>query len=97
MPPSCIFRYVNDLEKPAFSVIPELAALREKLTGLGFPVVSMSGSGTSIFCLGEPSAEAASGDDWAAELEAGGEFPWPIRVFKTEFLSRPSTECWYSV
>ena len=44
----------------------------------------MSGSGTSIFCLGEP--DAAHADTWQSKLtEEGGDdpsaaFPWPIKV-----------------
>lgn len=98
-------KYVNDLEPPAFSCIPDLARLKEVLAasvdsdavdggGLGFPVVSMSGSGTSIFCLGEP----ATGEDqatWAARLSEEGRFPWPIRVFKADYLNRQPGE-WYT-
>jgi hypothetical protein len=42
----------------------------------------MSGSGTSIFCLGEPAADYA--DRWQASLleptTATSAFPWPVKV-----------------
>jgi len=86
-------KFVNDLEPPAFACVPDLARLKEKLEkGYGFPVVSMSGSGTSIFCMGQP---ASGGDGWQEELEADESFPWPIKVFRTAFLNRPEGE-WYS-
>ena len=99
-------KYVNDLEPPAFACLPDLKRLKDVLAagpestevgaggGLGFPVVSMSGSGTSIFCFGEP----ATGEDqatWAAKLSEEGRFPWPIKVFKTSFLNRKPGE-WYT-
>lgn len=47
--------YVNDLEQPAFDCLPQLGALKEELKGVdGFDHIMMSGSGTSIFCIGEP-------------------------------------------
>lgn len=47
--------FVNDLEDPAFRCIPELLSLKSELLQVeGFDRVLMSGSGTSIFCLGEP-------------------------------------------
>eukprot|EP00927_Polykrikos_kofoidii_P077710 TRINITY_DN74627_c0_g1_i1.p1 TRINITY_DN74627_c0_g1~~TRINITY_DN74627_c0_g1_i1.p1 ORF type:complete len:530 (-),score=76.10 TRINITY_DN74627_c0_g1_i1:119-1483(-) len=48
--------WINDLEKPAFMVSPELGQLKAFLSGeeWGFKAVLMSGSGSTIFCLGEP-------------------------------------------
>jgi 4-diphosphocytidyl-2-C-methyl-D-erythritol kinase len=47
--------FVNDLELPAFKCVPELHDLKEELKKVeGFKHVMMSGSGTSIFCIGEP-------------------------------------------
>lgn len=46
-------QYFNDLEVPAFQVMPSLAALKEQLQKSGFSTVLMSGSGTSFFCVGE--------------------------------------------
>uniref|UniRef100_A0A7S1XYC6 4-(cytidine 5'-diphospho)-2-C-methyl-D-erythritol kinase n=1 Tax=Phaeomonas parva TaxID=124430 RepID=A0A7S1XYC6_9STRA len=53
-------RLVNDLEQPAFDCIPELGALKEQLgSDFGFDRVMMSGSGTTLFALGNPADEAA--------------------------------------
>lgn len=45
--------YFNDLEIPAFELMPELLELKQKLENSGFTTVLMSGSGSSFFCLGE--------------------------------------------
>ena len=45
--------YVNDLEKPAFEVQPELKILKDNLLQSGFDRVLMTGSGSAFFCLGE--------------------------------------------
>ncbi len=45
----------NDLENPAFRLDPSLKACKEYLASLGFDFVVMSGSGTSFFCVGNPS------------------------------------------
>jgi 4-diphosphocytidyl-2-C-methyl-D-erythritol kinase len=44
--------YFNDLEIPAFKLIPDLLKLKHQLMESGFSDVLMSGSGTSFFCLG---------------------------------------------
>lgn len=49
---NCFF---NDLEVPAFQLMPELAELKSTLQAHGFSEVLMSGSGSSFFCLGEGS------------------------------------------
>lgn len=46
--------YFNDLEAPAFSLLPELADLKLALLNSGFHTVQMSGTGTAFFCLGRP-------------------------------------------
>lgn len=45
--------YFNDLEQPAFDLLPELATLKQKLLSFGFDTVLMSGSGSGFFCLGD--------------------------------------------
>lgn len=45
--------YFNDLEFPAFEVMPELAKLKELLFQAGFSTALMSGSGSSFFCMGD--------------------------------------------
>lgn len=70
--------YINDLEQPAFDCLPQLRALKEELCGVdGFKHVMMSGSGTSIFCIGEPT-------DWDSFVNKFGDF----NIFATEFTSR---------
>jgi len=44
--------YFNDLEEPAFRLMPSLAALKSSLTQAGFQAV-MSGSGSAFFCFGK--------------------------------------------
>ena len=44
--------FLNDLEEPAFEVLPSLRLLKEKLLEQGFQV-SLTGSGTGLLCLGE--------------------------------------------
>lgn len=52
--------YFNDLEVPAFIVMPELKALKENLQLAGYTDVLMSGSGSSFFCIGERENELSS-------------------------------------
>jgi 4-diphosphocytidyl-2-C-methyl-D-erythritol kinase len=47
------FCCINDLEIPAFAIMPELAHLQSRLKSAGFSDVLMSGSGSAFFCLGE--------------------------------------------
>jgi 4-diphosphocytidyl-2-C-methyl-D-erythritol kinase len=79
--------YVNDLEPPAFRCVPELGELKTKLQQVkGFQHVMMSGSGTSIFCIGEP-------DDKDAFLKEFQD-PEQRQVFFSEFISRNEGE-WF--
>lgn len=66
--------YFNDLESPAFSVMPRLAMLKQQLLDAGFSHVLMSGSGSSFFCLGDASPPS---------LE-------DCTVYKTRFINRPA-------
>lgn len=43
----------NDLEAPAFTLMPYLEELKSTLKDAGFEHVVMSGSGTSFFCIGD--------------------------------------------
>ena len=45
--------YFNDLEVPAFQLAPELFSFKQKLLAHGFEQVTMTGSGTAFFCLGQ--------------------------------------------
>ena len=73
--------YINDLEQPAFDCLPELKALKDELLQVeGFDHVMMSGSGTSIFCIGEP----ADKDAFMKEFdERDG-----VSVFNAAFINR---------
>lgn len=53
--------YFNDLETPAFAVLPELTILKSHLQSLGFSEVMMSGSGSAFFCLGNGVPESLPG------------------------------------
>lgn len=50
----------NDLERPAFQLMPTLEALKKQMQQAGNRVL-LSGSGTSLFCLGERSASTFEG------------------------------------
>lgn len=74
--------FVNDLEYPAFKCLPELKELKDELLKVkGFDHVMMSGSGTSIFCLGEPD-DKESFTKRFAKREG-------LKVFFSDFISRP--------
>lgn len=45
--------YFNDLEEPAFALMPALKVMKQRLQASGFTTVLMSGSGTTFFCLGD--------------------------------------------
>lgn len=64
--------YFNDLEQPAFSVMPRLALLKQQLLDAGFSDVLMSGSGSSFFCMGDGAMPPLS----------------RCKVFKAQFLNR---------
>mmetsp|Transcript_42785 Transcript_42785/g.89740 ORF Transcript_42785/g.89740 Transcript_42785/m.89740 type:complete len:370 (-) Transcript_42785:191-1300(-) len=79
--------YINDLEQPAFDCLPQLKALKEELLGVeGFNHVMMSGSGTSIFCIGE----AADKEGFMKEFDSRK----GISVFNSEFINREDG-CWF--
>ena len=83
--------YINDLETPAFAVMPMLQELRDDLARFGFKVVMMSGSGSSIFCLGMPFGEAV--DTWRDELQA----KYDVEIFEEMFCRRYDDErLWYT-
>lgn len=43
----------NTLEQSAFQLVPEIAVVKQQLTAYGFPLVLMSGSGSTLFALGK--------------------------------------------
>jgi 4-diphosphocytidyl-2-C-methyl-D-erythritol kinase len=71
--------YFNDLEKPAFKVLPTLKTLKNTLKNNGFDTVLMSGSGSSFFCLGH------------AQLIDNHDFAFMHKAF---FLNREKNK-WY--
>lgn len=81
--------FINDLESPSFQIMPSLLRLKEKLYNAGFQIVLMSGSGTSIFCLGEPVGFDFSHFQSSFSVENN------VRVFEANFINRPSSESWY--
>ncbi len=46
--------YRNDLELAAMRIEPRLLTFKELLSSSGFHTVSMTGSGSAFFCLGQP-------------------------------------------
>lgn len=79
--------YINDLEQPAFDCLPELKALKDELLQVkGFDHVMMSGSGTSIFCIGE----ADDKDAFIKEFDSRT----GVSVFNAEFINRKEG-CWF--
>ena len=45
--------FYNDLEAPAFHLVPRLKEIKEKLLDSGFSQVVLCGSGTALFCVGD--------------------------------------------
>lgn len=80
--------YVNDLEPPALSLLPRLDDIKAELRSRGWKVAMMSGSGTSVFCLGPP--------DGAPPLE-GWDEGLGATCFATEFATRNVDDetAWY--
>lgn len=79
--------YINDLEDPAFRVVPELKDLKDEVEECGFDFVMMSGSGTSLFGLG-------GGDEAISKMHEKFSGRDDVSIFETEFLSRE--EGWFS-
>lgn len=80
--------FINDLEPPAFACLPQLKKLKDELLDVpGFDHIMMSGSGTSIFCLGEPDDVDAFREKFDSREE--------LQVFFSEFINRPDG-VWYS-
>lgn len=85
-------QWINDLERPAFEVCPELGKLRTYLASEqhGFQAVMMSGSGTTIFCLGEPR-------EGGTEFEASVKARFDIEgIWRASLLPRPTAGEWYA-
>ena len=79
--------YINDLEPPACRCVPALGELKDSLQKVaGFKHVMMSGSGTSIFCLGQPENEEEFLNEFGKRQD--------LRVFFAEFVNREEGE-WF--
>lgn len=77
---------VNDLEPPAFSILPKLKELKEKLISEGdFESVFMTGSGSTIVCFGSDKVPGFLSDEEYNDL-----FVSPARL-----ISRNDGE-WYA-
>jgi 4-diphosphocytidyl-2-C-methyl-D-erythritol kinase len=67
---------VNDLEQPAFDNLPELLQLKQRLQSEGsFQSVFMTGSGSTIVCVGSDSAP-----QWLSEQQYSDLFVSPTRL-----------------
>jgi 4-diphosphocytidyl-2-C-methyl-D-erythritol kinase len=93
---------VNDLEGPAFALMPPLRHLKTFLESFGFQRVLMSGSGTSFFALGCPdSVHSESFRNLVSNmgLQHAGPlqhlFPEGVDVFKCGFIHRDAEHFWY--
>ena len=83
--------FVNDLEPPAEKVLPMLADLRTELSTLGFRAVMLSGSGTTIFCVGTPRGDVV--DTWQDAIRA----KFDVEVYEEMFCRRlPDERLWYA-
>jgi 4-diphosphocytidyl-2-C-methyl-D-erythritol kinase len=84
-------KWVNDLEPPAFQVAPNLGELKQYLSSsdLGFEAVLMSGSGSTIYCVGEPLGGA---DAFKAATKERFEIEG---IWRTTLIRRKPGE-WYS-
>jgi len=84
--------WVNDLEAPAFEVRPELGELKSFLAGeqWGFTAVLMSGSGTTIYCIGEPKGGSAA---FEAAVREGFDIEG---IWQTQLMRRASPDTWYA-
>lgn len=76
------FNCFNDLEIPAFALMPKLAHLQSKLKSIGFSVVLMSGSGSAFFCFGEGEKKG----EWSNISD--------VQHFQASFINRLS-DSWY--
>ena len=88
---------INDLELPAFQEMPILAKAKEELIAGGkYSSVFMSGSGSTMVCLGShmlddnPQFEIESMDDWLAVMtqpvnrDKGTWYEKPVELYVTE-------------
>ena len=78
---------VNDLEPPAFSQLPRLKELKDRLYEEGdFDAVFMSGSGSTIVCMGSTAPPPFLEGEDVADLD--------LFVTETKLVTRPAN-AWY--
>ncbi len=72
---------MNDLEEPAYQLLPELLTLRERMFSLGCLGVLLCGSGSALFGLCPDEATA-----YHAALDLTNDCPWswagPWQMFR---------------
>ncbi|GAB5361167.1 hypothetical protein AAMO2058_000690600 [Amorphochlora amoebiformis] len=90
---NCSDMYINDLEPPAFRLYPELKQIKDVLEEFKFEAVLMSGSGTSLFALGEP--QSAPEEVFLAEMQKMKD-DFGLKIHKARFVNRgPGLGDWY--
>lgn len=77
--------FINDLEPPAFKVLPELKSIKADIVKGGFQTVLMSGSGSTIFALGRPTDL-----EWPLRFVK----EWDCFMYRTSFINRDE-DSWY--
>lgn len=70
------YQCINDLESPAFEVLPRLAKIKQELQSQNDTQAAMCGSGSALFCLG---------NHRPASFEN-------TRCFEAQFINRSDTE-----
>lgn len=70
---------VNDLEISAFSMVPEIASIKNHLLGLGAAGALMSGSGPSVFGIFADAGDARAA---AESLRSGYERVWALKPLR---------------
>jgi 4-diphosphocytidyl-2-C-methyl-D-erythritol kinase len=74
------FSYFNDLEEPAFTLMPELSSVKKSLLDQGASHALLCGSGSALFCLG---------------LEKAPVVPSHCQVYHCSFVNREESS-WYN-
>jgi 4-diphosphocytidyl-2-C-methyl-D-erythritol kinase len=76
--------YYNDLELPAFKLMPTLLSLKKNLVESGFDHVLLAGSGAALVCFGEPRGEHFDTCNESIPFQ-----------YKTHFINR-TPDKWYT-
>lgn len=81
--------YFNDLEGPAFALMPALLQLKTELKAIGFEHTFLTGTGTSFVCIGDPKRPLSEIPHNAIPMQKAIAFEK-----QTYFINR-SPEAWY--